>query len=84
MAKLIRADGITEDVRPKNKKKFSLKELQEFVGGYIEKVPSTNGVTAFCNEDGHSLKLPINLLASMRFRQTLVGNVIVCDESEVD
>lgn len=36
MAKIIYTDGREVDVTPKNGTDFSLEELQEVVGGYIE------------------------------------------------
>ena len=47
--------------------KMSLKQMQDFVGGYIEKVGDV-----FCNEDGRRLNLPINV-----FNPVFVGNIIV-------
>ena len=34
--KLIKTNGETQEVNPKDGKKFNLQELQGFVGGYIE------------------------------------------------
>ena len=48
------------------KEQMTLKEMQEFVGGYIEQVGNI-----FCNEDGIRLNLPRNITHS-RF----LGNVI--------
>lgn len=64
----------------------TLKDLQTAVGGYIELVPRsgevTHGGAAYCNEDGLRLGLPFNGLASLRFRQNLVGNVVELDAAE--
>lgn len=38
MAKLFRKNGIVEVVSPKNGSKFTAKELQGFVGGWLEAV----------------------------------------------
>lgn len=62
MFKKITADGIITE-----EKKLSLKQMQEFVGGYIEYVGNI-----ICNEDGLMLKLPRNKLFP-RF----VGNIII-------
>ena len=56
-----------EAVAPANGKKFTLKELQKFVGGYIELVPCADRV-AYCNEEGRLNGLPPNALASLAFR----------------
>jgi hypothetical protein len=42
---------MAEEVKPANGKKFSLQELQKFVGGYIEYVPLSRPI-AYCNEEG--------------------------------
>lgn len=61
MYRLITADGnITE------KQRMSLKQMQDFVGGYVEKYKNV-----YCNEDGLRLKLPKNQI-DPRF----VGNII--------
>lgn len=38
-------------------------ELQNLVGGYIERIVLRNGADLYCNEDGHRLQLPPNRLA---------------------
>ena len=38
MVRLLRANGMVEEISPKNGNKFELKELQDYVGGYIELV----------------------------------------------
>jgi uncharacterized protein DUF3846 len=62
-------------VYPANGKKFSLLELQGFVGGYIEHVPFSRPL-AYCNEEGRLNNLPVNAEASKVFKQELVGDVI--------
>jgi hypothetical protein len=68
---------------------FSGEKLQEIVGGYFEfifvstQVSNKNGVKEFINtilivnEDGLSLKLPINIIASNFSGKMIVGNAIV-------
>ena len=46
---------------------MSLKQMQGFVGGYIEKVGDV-----FCNENGRRLNLPVNI-----FNPVFVGNIII-------
>jgi hypothetical protein len=65
----------TETVLPRNGKKFSLPELQSYVGGYIELVPCSESV-AYSNEEGRLLRLGFNAGASAAFSQVLVGDVI--------
>mgnify|MGYP001617065500 FL=1 len=62
MFKLIKHNGEISE-----KDKLSLEEMQEFVGGYVEKWRNI-----YCNEDGLRLKLPRNVV-DPRF----VGNIIV-------
>jgi hypothetical protein len=64
-----------ERVSPADGRKFSLEELQKFVGGYIEHVPNSRP-NAYCNEDGRLQHLPLNEIASDKFQQALVGDVI--------
>ena len=66
---------MAEEVKRADGKKFSLKELQKFVDGYIELVPCVNAV-AYCNEEGRLNGLQPNALASIKFKQVLVGDVI--------
>jgi hypothetical protein len=76
---LYRTDGRVETVHPHDGRKFSLAELQGFVGGFIEKVPGTarrGNPIAYCNEDGISKELPPNFNASEKFHIDLVGDVI--------
>jgi len=64
-----------EEVLPSDGKKFSLRELQKFVGGYIEAVPHAQPI-AYCNEEGRLNHLSLNEAASLAFNQALVGDVI--------
>lgn len=91
MATLIRANGQTEIVRPKNNKKFSLEELQGFVGGYIE-VVNTNGKTVmYVDEEGKLKGKPINSVATRLMHQSyvdmgdcVVGDALLIGELSVD
>jgi uncharacterized protein DUF3846 len=76
---LWRASGKISQVFPHDGKKFTLEELQGFVGGHIEKVPNTarrGKPIAYCNEDGRLKDLPFNPSASTIFGIILVGDVI--------
>jgi hypothetical protein len=76
---LYRTDGRVDSVHPHDGRKFSIKELQGFVGGYIEKVPGTarrGNPVAYCNEEGRLNGLPPNFTAAERFHVDLVGDVI--------
>jgi Domain of unknown function (DUF3846) len=73
---LYRASGVIETVQPHDGRKFTLKELQGFVGGYIELVPYTRPF-AYCNDEGLLDDLPVNSKASEFFNWPgLRGDVI--------
>jgi hypothetical protein len=49
-------------------------------GGWLEAVPlppHRTGITAYCDEEGKLKGLPVNLVASALFGQTLNGNVVI-------
>lgn len=95
-AKLIRANGTATLVLPQNGTDFSLEELQGFVGGFIEIIrpPSNRGAILVVNEEGKLNGLPANELAtemwqqyadprSLRMGDGVVGDVLLCHESQV-
>lgn len=79
-AYLYKTTGRVYEVFPHDGRKFSLAELQGFVGGHIEKVPGTGtrrgNPIAYCNEDGVRAALPGNVEATERFGVYLVGDVV--------
>ena len=88
MAKLIKASGEVETIKPKNGTDFSLEELQGYVGGYIEIVQlhkENTGNIMVVNEEGKINNLPINHIASVLYglRDTIVGDVVVCKSNQV-
>ena len=84
MATLIKSDGTSTEVNPKNKKHFSLEELQKFVDGYIQLVNTTDGRLMVVYEEGKLNKLPENKIATELCRHSLiVGDVLVCKQNEV-
>ena len=64
MAQLIKANGETATVAPKNGHSFTLDELQELVGGYIENVYLDDGLIMVVNEEGKFSGLPLNKKAT--------------------
>ena len=48
----------------------SLKEAQEFVGGYVEGITFPNGDYLIINEEGKLMDLPLNSEATMMWRAT--------------
>lgn len=80
MAQLIKADGETRQVAPKNGRYFELDELQELVDGFIENVYLSDGSIMVVNEDGKALGFPINKKATdMADDVILPWDVIVGD-----
>lgn len=75
-------------VQPKNRKKFSLEEVQEIIGGYVELVHLDNDNILLCDEEGQLKMLPINVLAiekakTMGFKgEVLVGDVLFLKNNE--
>lgn len=95
MAKLITISGATIDVSPKDGKRFSLEELQGFVGGYIDFVNFPSGQVACINDNGKLEGLPINEVGSSIFKKEfpiekypenndgiLVGDILILSAEE--
>jgi len=78
-------------IKPENDKKFSLKELQDYVGGYIQVVPLIDSqaeewkdFVVLVNEEGMLLNLPLNPLSyigSFFLGHKLFGNVLIIHKS---
>lgn len=64
-------------VTPKDKSKFSLAELQSFVGGYIELIPTKAGVKGilYANEERLLKHLPYNRKADLMKKPETMGHV---------
>jgi len=91
MARLIKSNGKEEFVTPKEGGKFSLAELQGYVGGYIEGIRLNNGCWAFCDEEGKLKGKSFNITATAACKalgwlsdDILVGDIIICNGGEVD
>lgn len=68
---------------------YSLPELQEIVGGYIEIVFLPNQFCLVVNEEGKLLNLPINPIATQIMHQfgipdIIVGNALYCKLEQLD
>jgi hypothetical protein len=85
MAKIIKTNGEEVDVQPNNGRHFSLKEMQDIVGGYIEVIPYGTKKLMVLNEEGKLLGLPENNVATdlVRGADIIVGDVLLCKASEV-
>jgi len=89
MATHIKTDRTETEVSPKEGKTFSLKELQAFVGGYIQMVTTKDGKWLVCNEEGKLNGLLFNKKASDLYGHgdgvdCIVGDVLICDKNELD
>ena len=89
MATIIKTDGTKVEVQPKDKHGyFSLEELQDAVGGYIELAYLKGGKTMVINEEGKILGLKINVEATKLYSEVdsndyIVGDVLVCMDKEI-
>ena len=89
MGKIYKTDGTTIAVEPKNGTDYSLEELQEIVGGYIEVLPLNDDEIMVLNEEGKILGLDLNDNATELISEAgmwddfIVGDVLVCKNDEV-
>lgn len=89
---IIKANGEKIEVAPKFGNSFTLEELQEYVGGYIEIVRLTDKYLMVVNEEGRLLNLPFNHEATdvARYHKAIypndmiVGNALIVEESLID
>lgn len=85
MAQLIKADGTVQEITPKSGKKFSLEELQKFVGGYIQVFNIGKGKIIIMDEEGKMKNRPVNQKATkiLGLQGTcIVGDVVVCSSKQ--
>lgn len=84
-AYLISSSGSTTDLNRTSP--FSLKELQDLVGGYIEMVPLDDGLLVV-DEDGKLREKPINVGASRLLRagysDWVAGDAVWCSKDLVE
>jgi len=66
-----------------HKKTIILKEMQKFVGGYIEIIHLPKNKIMVVNEEGLLKKLPLNITAANIAERQIVGNVIVMSEKDM-
>lgn len=85
-AKIIKASGEVIEVTPKNGTDFSLKEMQDVVGGLIETIGTPDGKKIMVlNEEGKLDGLPLNITATKiawkKFKLVddwIAGDVLLC------
>ena len=94
MATLITSSGEEKELTPAAPPAFTLEELQSAVGGTIAIYAVLGRKNLVCNDDGLSLKLPLNAKATELYnagRDTegwgvspVVGDVLICTPQEID
>ena len=87
MATLYKANGDIATIKPRSfRKRFSVKELQKAVGGYIQCI-DLNGNYLIVDEDGFAKERPYNFNASAISFQFgfghVVGDAVYCKEEEM-
>ena len=85
---IYKANGEVIKTYPKNGTYYTLEELKEIVGGYIEIVRLNKKEIMVINEEGKLNNLPYNDNATLRFRffktnDFIVGDVLVCDTNRI-
>lgn len=80
---IIKADGTIVECNPANGKSFTLKEMQNAVGGYVQRVGTHQNKSIWVNEEGLLRNLPLNEKASELCYRPIVGDVLVCIDSLV-
>ena len=89
-AKIIYTDKEAEDYTPKNGKTFTLTEMQEIIGGYVEPIRLNDGRMIIVDEDGKSKGKAVNIPATNILRRDhyttdyIVGTAIVCDADMIE
>jgi len=91
MATYINTSGLELDVFPNNGEKFTLKELQKLVDGYIERIAMPNGQAMYINEEDKLNDLPWNSKATTILKlhglipnDYIVGDVVILSNEEED
>lgn len=77
VATWIKVDGTIIPVLPSKGSKFTLKEVQEMVGGYVARISLPGRNVMLVNEEGIPRELPLNETASRFAGQTIVGDVVI-------
>lgn len=88
MAQIIKVDGSVVSIEPKNGKDFSLEELQNIVGGYVEIHKLKNNELMVMDEEGYFKRKHTNSKATWRFCEDvtyaiIVGDVLICNDKQI-
>lgn len=92
-ATIIKADGTSTEIEPKNGTDFSLNELQSIVGGYIEVCDTvSDDHILVIDEEGKLKGKPINDVATVAYKyafsngkliDAIVGDALYCHRDMV-
>lgn len=74
---LVRVDGTREEKKPANGTDFTLRELQQMVGGYIEIVASDLETLVIGDEEGRLKGKQYNPSISQQYGVFLVGDCVI-------
>lgn len=74
---IIKVDGTTIHVVPNKGTRFTLAEVQEIVGGYVERLTLPNRTVMLVDEEGTPKGKPVNQTASEVAGGTIVGDVLL-------
>jgi hypothetical protein len=88
-AVILYTDGTMKKVTPQDGKNFSLAELQEIVGGFIEIVPAKQeGKVLVIDEEGKNKGKIANVAATAFYpfgdEDPIAGNALICDQVMVE
>ena len=83
MALLLKTDNTREEVEPRHGREFTLRELQNYVGGYVDVVPLSDNRILIINGQGHMLDLTANFSATLAAERSIVGDALLCRMTEV-
>ena len=91
MAQIIKTTVEVVEVSPENGTDFQLEELWDIVGGYIEIVNLQDGRLLCLDDEGKLKGKDMNIKATDIYRAAfpmckdfIVGDVLVCNENEID
>jgi hypothetical protein len=88
-ALLVRPDGSEEEVSPLNGDHFTVKELQDLIGGYFTVVRTTTPYKGYerfiCDEDGLQKELFPNPISPQIYDSDtpIVGNILLFHKGEL-
>ena len=83
---VLASDGSSREFLPANRKDYTLDELKEVVGGYIEIISLPDDFLMVLNEEGKLKGLPFNEQASQLIPPTdyIVGDVLICKSKRIE